>query len=731
MTFLRIPTLAVVISVAGIGMGQERTGAISETVPSADVADDFPELTLATQRGLAAKDRQDWPTAIKYFREALELAPGDPDVLLRSALAYDNGNRPLPAIAAFRAYLAAVPGAENAEIVRARIAALEVAVESQVGQLLRTAETAAELLPDSAEKSARLREIAEVYAKAANFSESLRVAAACPQASDRDAAFEKIASHQSRRREFTAALETAARIRDAATLAAALLEIQEDAIKAENLDIARRVAESIPDVPISIGHSQAFSLACLAELQARLDDLEGARLTIERIPADRRHRAYALGWVADAVGKAHPEAASELLMKARMAALNLWPSAERTETLEWIAGLQARWDDVEAIVTIAHVDSSIRRASALLYVAGKYREVDINEAALDTVLRALKAAEQATKQEFDDDRSLSGMSLSAWRCGCYRTAVEIQLAAGDVAAARESADRALRAAADQRLGIGNEHYLPDIAYAQARSGDSVGALQTAARIPEENVRHAAYDLVVKARCDAGDIEAASAIAERIAASDARRRSRAWSRIAEAYAKRHDLAAASEIAAKIQVAHAKADVYSLLARSYIQEGRGAEARDSLARAVAAAADISEEYSYPHTRSVTVRELAILQARLGDVEGARKTAAKISDVLEKLKARLWIEDGREFWNAPTGGPDLRRAESICDWVKLLTADPGNRWTDLDTQTTDWDRKLRGGASLSSSELIGEVVGAAKNRIDALTTVRDLKLKLRPDS
>lgn len=731
MTFLRILTLAVVISATGIGMGQERPGAISETVPSADVADDFPELTLATQRGLAAKDRQDWPTAIKYFREALELAPGDPDVLLRSALAYDKGNRPLPAIAAFRAYLAAVPGAENAETVRARIAALEVAVESQVGQLLRTAETAAELLPNSAEKSPRLREIAEVYAKAANFSESLRVAAACPQASDRDAAFEKIASHQSRRREFTAALETAARIRDAATLAAALLEIQEDAIKAENLDIARRVAESIPDVPISIGHSQAFSLACLAELQARLDDLEGARLTIERIPADRRHRAYALGWVADAVGKVHPEAASELLMKARMAVLNLPPSASRTETLEWIAGLQARWDDVETFATIAPVDSSIRRASAYLYVAGKHRESGNNEAALEAVARALEVIEQVTKQDLDDDKSLSGISLPVWRCENYRVAVEIQLAAGDIAAAQESADRALRTAADQRVAIGNEHFLPDIAYAQARSGDSVGSLQTASRIPEVNVRDVAYDLVVRARCDAGDIEAASVVAERISANDTQRRSRACSRIAEAYAKQHDLAAASEVATKIQFAHARAETYSLLARSYLQDGSETEARDSLARALAAAADISEEFSFPQTPSATVRELAILQARLGDVEGARKTAAGISDVLEKLKARLWIAGGRELWNASPGGPDVKRIEGIGNWVKLLITDPGNRWTDLDTQTANWDRKVRSSTSLSSSELIREVIGAAQNLFNALTTARDLEVKLRPDS
>lgn len=104
------------------------------------LAEDLPEKArVATQKGLAAVEQKEWPLAIKYFREAQEAAPKEPGVLFRLALAHDKAGHELPALAWYRAYLAAAPRAENAGTVRDRLIALDVAVESASRRVLKMA----------------------------------------------------------------------------------------------------------------------------------------------------------------------------------------------------------------------------------------------------------------------------------------------------------------------------------------------------------------------------------------------------------------------------------------------------------------------------------------------------------------------------------------------------------------------------------------------------------------
>ena len=125
-----------------------------------------PEAQAAMQRGLAAAKQQEWQLAIKYFGEAREAAPYAPEALFNLALAHDRlGGRELLAIAWFRAYLAAAPGAANAGQVRERIFELEVKVEANAAKLIRTAKEAAARLPDESDRKYQTARIAAAQAR--------------------------------------------------------------------------------------------------------------------------------------------------------------------------------------------------------------------------------------------------------------------------------------------------------------------------------------------------------------------------------------------------------------------------------------------------------------------------------------------------------------------------------------------------------------------------------------
>lgn len=108
-----------------------------------------PEVKKVMRYGLAAAKQQEWSVAIKYFGKARESAPYSPEVLFNLALANDSaGGRELLAIAWFHAFLAAAPGAANAEQVRDRIVELSVKVEANAAKLIVKAREAAGHVPD-------------------------------------------------------------------------------------------------------------------------------------------------------------------------------------------------------------------------------------------------------------------------------------------------------------------------------------------------------------------------------------------------------------------------------------------------------------------------------------------------------------------------------------------------------------------------------------------------------
>ena len=92
-----------------------------------------PAAKGAYLRGVAAAGQKDWKLAIKYFGQAREEAPTWPDALYNLAYSHQQaGGRELIVIAWYRAYLAAAPGADDADKVRIWIAEREIKVESRV-----------------------------------------------------------------------------------------------------------------------------------------------------------------------------------------------------------------------------------------------------------------------------------------------------------------------------------------------------------------------------------------------------------------------------------------------------------------------------------------------------------------------------------------------------------------------------------------------------------------------
>lgn len=330
----------------------------------------------------------------------------------------------------------------------------------------------------------------------------------------------------------------------------------------------------------------------------------------------------------------------------------------------------------------------------------------------------LDDAEQTTKESLDRHYS-ADMTLPNWRCWQFRDAVQLQLAAADSAAARETVDRALALAADQGVSPGNEHFLPDMACAQARAGDLGGAQDTAARIPHEETRGFACYLIAEARARANDLDGARAALERIPAGDGRHRAPAWLEMVKAQLDRRDPAGASQSAAQITEPAPLADAWQRIAAAQLKDGQTAAARDALDLATKAAERIREEYSGQFGKSRLVRELARLLERLGDSAGARRTAAQITDPEERLLALLQI--GR------SDGQTDRQLEQIRDWVRSLTADPRRRWTNLNDITSgSLESKLREARQKSPREVVEAIIEAADELAGALDTVRELEVK-----
>lgn len=91
------------------------------------------------QRGIAAADAKEWPTATQYFLEAQKLEPLQAKVLFNLGFSCLNEGRNVPAALWLRAYLGLNPGAPNAAQVQQEIQRLDVAIDAASGKLINEA----------------------------------------------------------------------------------------------------------------------------------------------------------------------------------------------------------------------------------------------------------------------------------------------------------------------------------------------------------------------------------------------------------------------------------------------------------------------------------------------------------------------------------------------------------------------------------------------------------------
>lgn len=92
------------------------------------------------QYGDAALEAEQWDVAIDYFEKAQRLAPDNPQLMLKLAVAYDEAShRDAMALLWYGSFLEANPSATQADQVRARMIKLEVRTEAQIRGLIRAA----------------------------------------------------------------------------------------------------------------------------------------------------------------------------------------------------------------------------------------------------------------------------------------------------------------------------------------------------------------------------------------------------------------------------------------------------------------------------------------------------------------------------------------------------------------------------------------------------------------
>ncbi|MBT7291201.1 MAG: hypothetical protein HN838_01615 [Rhodospirillaceae bacterium] len=363
------------------------------------------EASQAMQYGVAAAKQQEWQVAIKYFAKAREAAPYAPKVLFNLALAYNNaGNRELVAIAWFRAYLAAAPGAANAEQVRARIIALKIKVEADAAKLIAKAHEAAGQIDLDALHQNSSGQHALVY----------------------------IALAEAMTGDFSAATATAERISDANSRLDAYSSIAKKQAEAGDIAGAGATLARIPDDYI---YGKWYRYLDIAEAQGRAGDIDGA------------HHSIALA-IAGARGDA--EAANEKI--ARVEA-GIGHAGHALATAANIADDHARSEAYSSIaIALAHTGDSAAAMNAAERT-GFY--ADMYNAYMFIAIDAVEAGDIARAEQtaalIPDDRG---------KAVVYRYIALARARAGDSGAARRAI--ALVEATDSKVSLGGEPTIAEI-----------------------------------------------------------------------------------------------------------------------------------------------------------------------------------------------------------------------------------------------------------------------------
>lgn len=186
-----------------------------------------PEAQQAIQNGKDAAQHKDYLAAIRYFEQARAAAPNAPEIYGYLGLAESKiGGRELRAVAWYGAYLAANPKAANVAAVDNAIAELMKTSENNILLLMKTWETAAANMPDSADRGPHTAgwrrdfswsNVGTWYAWYGSIEDARRIANAIPSPGMAGEVFDAIIDTQLKAGDMAGAKRTLKSIRDASS----------------------------------------------------------------------------------------------------------------------------------------------------------------------------------------------------------------------------------------------------------------------------------------------------------------------------------------------------------------------------------------------------------------------------------------------------------------------------------------------------------------------------------
>ncbi|MDO8608691.1 MAG: hypothetical protein Q7R40_19340 [Phaeospirillum sp.] len=243
------------------------------------------------ERGVAMARQGQWPLALRYFRAAHAEMPGDAAVMLNLGLVHDRmGGHEAEAIAWFRAYLAAAPGAANVNKVKGRIAEMDAALDVRIQQLLDVARRILGELSSPKEKTAVLSAMMRAYAEAGDISTAQALERQAPSGGGKpDWGIAAVAAAQARRGNFSGARAEAERPGAEAVRSWAMAEIA--VAQAQRDDFA---AAAITTEAIANQNEASYMRSRVAVLMARRGNIGEAMALADRIDGESNPAAKAL-----------------------------------------------------------------------------------------------------------------------------------------------------------------------------------------------------------------------------------------------------------------------------------------------------------------------------------------------------------------------------------------------------------------------------------------------------
>jgi tetratricopeptide (TPR) repeat protein len=572
------------------------------------------EAQEALAKGLAATRQQDWPLAVRYFTEARKAAPAAPQVIFNLALACDKaGERDLPAIALYRAYLASAPGAANTEQIRSRVLELEVKVESDTIRLLQKAKEMYGVLPQQGlifpSKSGFYYDVALVDKTLGRFAEAEKSISLIDEPSLRDQISNSLIEARIKAYDLDGALKTM-RLHETPYVLALYGTLYIPLLKTGQVERLKEIAERMPD---ETRKEKAYE--DLFNARVATGNLKGALEVLGKIPVDSRPGAY--------------RSLSEKLLQAGDLAGALDTAVKVDEKFRvWrmleIVKEQAKKGDTAGVA--ATLEKCIAAAEgmrneeylldSLLRIAEAQIDLGMKDGALGTVRKAMAAAQKPS------DSDLSRI------CG-------VQAWAGDMEGARKTAE-SFSDADRTRESPYRLYAHMHMANAQAFAGDKAGARETLSRV--ESIFPKKPDAIIwyiaSAMGATEDEEGLRRVLAEKPLGLTPEFARAMPYVDLFYrrTKLHDKIAARKfidkalsLASECREPYFACRIYNFVFSNLIESGEKAEAEEIVQRVTALLPQISD----PEERGITYGSLSNMKVLFNDLQGAEEAASLIGD------------------------------------------------------------------------------------------------------